>query len=152
MSRNTLWSVFGTDARKEIDGVLIEYPGGIRVKLARAGGRNEQFAKSHEIHMRPHRQAAKIPGGLSERVQREVIIKVFLDAVIRSFEMNVGTEENPEWKPVIVQENGDEVMATREALTDLFHQLPDLLMQIVQDANDLSLYRKAQLEEETKNS
>lgn len=155
MSRNTMWSVFGTDAKKEIDGVFVEYPGGIRVKLARAGGRNERYARAHEIYMRPHRQAAKIPGGLSDKVQRDVIAKVYLDAVILSFETNVSThenpDENPDWKQVIVLESGDEVQANKQELTALFTRLPDLLLQVINDANDIQLYRKAELEDEAKN-
>jgi len=146
-----MWSVFGTDSHKEIHGVYVEYPGGIRVLLARAGGRNERYAKYHEIHMRPHRQAAKIPGGLSDKVQRDVIAKVYLDSVILKFETNVGTEEVPNWKNVIVLESGDEVQANKEELTNLFTRLPDLLLQIISDANDIQLYRKAELEDEAKN-
>lgn len=152
MTRNTMWSTFGTDTKREIEGVAVEYPGGIRVTIARAGGRNSAFAKAHEIHMRPHRQAAKIPGGLPDRLQREIVAKVYLDAVIKRFESNVGSEEVPEWKPVIILENGDEVMATRENLASLFQDLPDLLTQIINDANDIQLYRKAELEAEAKNS
>lgn len=151
MQRNTMWSVFGTDAKKEVDGVYVEYPGGIRVKLARAGGRNERYAKFHEIHMRPHRQAAKIPGGLSDKVQRSVIAKVYLDSVILSFETNLGSDENPNWQQIIVLEDGSEVPANKETLTELFTRLPDLLLQIINDANDTMLYRKAELEDEAKN-
>src|SRR3546814_7425879 len=102
--------------------------------------------------MRPHRQASKIPGGISDKLQRELVAKVYLDSIIRRFETNVGTDDEPEWKPVIVLQNGDEVMATRENLISLFKDLPDLLTQIVNDSNDLSLFRKNELDEEAKNS
>lgn len=148
---NSMWSAFGTDIKKERDGVIVEYPGGIRVTLARAGGRNAAFAKAHELHMRPHRNAMKFGNSLPEHIQREVIAKVYLDAVVKRFETNVGTDDEPVWKEVIVLENGDEILPTREHMMQLFKDLPDLLTQIISDANELSLYRKEELEDEAKN-
>jgi hypothetical protein len=151
MPKQSVWSVFGVDRKKEIDGVQFYYPGGVRVTLARAGGGNEQFAKAHEIHMRQHKAAAKLPGGMPEKLQRSVITEVYLDAVIRKFETDVSETDDPEYQPVIVMEDGQVLPSTRDNLKMLFTRLPDLLMEIVGDAQNLSHFRKEELEADAGN-
>ena len=58
----SLYKLFKTDEKLETDGVWLEYgqteegkP--IRIKIARAGGRNVAFAKALEKATRPYRKA-----------------------------------------------------------------------------------------------
>lgn len=148
----TMWNVFGMDRKKEIEGFVIEYPGGIRLTLARAGGGNSQFAKAHEIHMRPMRAALGMKEGLPEATQRKLIANVYVDAVIRKFETNVSTDPNTEdWQPVICWADGHQTPATREYLIELLLQLPDLMDEIIKDSTNLSNFRKEQLQADAGN-
>lgn len=147
---SNVFQVFGADRKKEVEGVTFEYPGNIRVKLARAGGGNTAFSKAHEIRYRPYRTSAKVQA-LDEATQRKVIIAVYLDSVIRGFETNLAEAgEEPNWQPVIQMPSGT-VEATRPALEQLLEMLPDLLNQIIADSTDLANYRKAELEREAGN-
>lgn len=150
--KSNMWGVFKMDRKKEIEGVTFQYPGGIRITLARAGGGNAAFSKAHEIRMRPHRAAARVPGGLSEDLQRDIIADVYLDSVIKRFETNVSDDpQAPDWQPVIVMEDGSVVDATRENLKLVLLKLPDLLQQIITDSQSMNDFRKDELEAEAGN-
>lgn len=152
MIRPNMWNAFGMDAKKEIEGVQVEFFGSFRVTIARAGGRNEAFGKAYEIRARPIRKALEIPGAVTKRQREDLVQNVYLDAVIKKFEMNVSDDETaPEWKQVVVWEDGTTADATRENLLVLFNKLPDLFEQIVKEATDLTSYRKEQLQDEAGN-
>lgn len=152
MNQNTLFNVFQMDRKKEVEGFTVEYPGGVRLTLARAGGGNSQFAKAHEIHMRPMRAAMNMKQGLPDHIQRKLIANVYADSVIRKFETNVSTDPSVEdWQPVIVWENGNQTPADREHLVQLMIMLPDLLDEIIKDSTNLSNYRKEELQADAGN-
>lgn len=151
MSRMTIGSVFGMDRKKEIDGVIFEYPGNIRFTLARAGGGNDAFAKAYERHMRPYRTMQKTPGGIPEAIQRKIVVETYLDAVIKKVETNVSDDiANPDWQEIIELPEGP-VQANRKGIQMALEMFPDLLSQVIADAGDLSAYRKAAIEADSGN-
>lgn len=150
--QHSMWGVFGMDRKKEVDGFVVQYPGNIRLTLARAGGGNSQFATAHEIHMRPFRAAQNMKQALPDATQRKLIIKVYLDSVIRKFETNVSTDPDQEdWQPVIVWPEGDVTPADKPHLEQLLTMLPDLLDEIIKDSTSLANYRKEQLDADAGN-
>ncbi|MBD4209908.1 hypothetical protein [Staphylococcus aureus] len=148
----TMWDVFKMDRRREIDGVTFEYPGGIRVTLARAGGGNTQFARSHEIHMRPVRAALGLKEALPEAKQRRLIANIYADSVIRKFETNVSPDPTVEdWQPVVLWSDGSVKPVDRDLLVELLILLPDLMDEIVKDSTNLANFRKEQLQADAGN-
>lgn len=101
------------DNAVEQKGVVLEY-GKFRVTVARAGGGNKKYAAVLEAKSRPYRRAIQtetIAPDVAQRVLREV----YVEAVIQKWEINRGTEENPDWVAgVDIDAEGNVVPATKE--------------------------------------
>lgn len=161
MKTNPMEAAFGTDSKKEIDGVVVEYFGFVRVLLARAGGRNAAFQKAHDMRTRPHRQALKqAPETVSKQIQDEIVQDVYLDSVIRGFETNInfgeenqdGSPADPRWENVVILPGEEQpVPANRENLKKYFKAYPDFFLSIINDSQDLGNYRKEQMERDSGN-
>lgn len=150
MSKQDMWAVFGTNKKKETDGVTFEYPGGIRVLLARAGGGNSAFGKAYEHNMRPYKRQESM-GIMPDDKKIQVVHDTYIDSVIRDFQTNVSETDTPDWQSVIKWPDGSTTPADKANLRKLFVMLPDLFQQIVADSGDLATFRKEELEEDVKN-
>lgn len=159
--KNPMRHAFGTDLKKEVEGVVHEYFGYVRVQLARAGGRNERFAKAYEIHSRPHRQAMRVsPESIPKNMQEAVVHNAYLDGVITGFWTNVnygqedenGQPKAADWQPVVIlDDDAGPVPANKENLKKYFQQYPDFFQSIMTDSQDVANYRREELAAESGN-
>jgi hypothetical protein len=132
-----LYSQFKTNANLEIDGIWIEYgindkgkP--IRIKIARAGGNNKAFTKAMERVTRPYRRAIQ-SGTLSNEVAEKLYREAFAETVVLGWE-NV---EGP---------NGVALMFTKDNAVQLFNDLPDLFVDLRDQASQAALFREEVME------
>ena len=139
----SLYKLFKTDEKLETDGVWLEYgqteqgkP--IRIKIARAGGRNVAFAKALEKATRPYRKAIQT-GTLDDKTATRLYQEVFADTVVLGWE-NV---EGPDGQPLEFN---------KENVLKLFEDLPDLFADLREQANNVSLFREEVLEADLGNS
>ena len=135
----SLYDLYKTDTSKEKDdGVEIEFPGDAKVWIRRAGGQNTAYEKALDAVMKPHRRQLQ-QGMLDEGKARELEARVYARGVII------------DWSGV-TDESGKTLDCTEENIVKLFTDLPDLFTEVKQQANDLSNFRREQVEADAKNS
>lgn len=138
-----LYKTFATNEKHETQGVLLEYgrteptaeaPEGlpIRIRIARAGGRNTEFNKALEKATRPYRkalQAGRVEVATIEALYREV----FVDHCILGWEN-------------VADATGSVLPYTRDNVLKVLTDLPDLYTDLKEQANELSLFREEERE------
>lgn len=138
-----LYQLFKTNENLETDGILIEYgetPEGapVRIRIARAGGKNTAFTKALEKATRPHRKAIQT-GSLSNEVADRLYKEVFADTVVLGWENVTGPD-------------GEALEFSRENVLKLFNDLPDLFADLREQASNAALFREEVLEADLGNS
>ena len=138
-----LYKLFKTNENLETDGIFIEYGYAandkpIRIRIARAGGRNTAFAKALEKETRPHRKALQT-GLLDNKTADALYRKVFAETVVKGWENVTDAQGNTlEFSPA-------------NALK-LFNDLPELFDDLREQASMVSLFREEVLEDSLGNS
>lgn len=137
-----LYEQFETNSQCEVDGIFIDYgPNSkgksIRFKLARAGGKNIQFAKAMEKHSKPHRRMIEL-GLLSPSVAEGIIRTVFIESILKGWEN-------------LEDRDGNELPYSSESAQKLFTDLPDLFTNLNEMARDASNFREELLKADVKN-
>lgn len=141
---SNIFDMFETDSALEKDGVVLDYGlnsrgKDMRIKVARAGGANVQFLKVYEQITKPYRRqidsGLKLPKELNDRLNRELYAR----AVVREcsgFEERDGT-------PIDT--------STAEGIMAFFERLPNLLADVMVQAQNMTLYRNELREAEAGN-
>ncbi|HWV46423.1 MAG TPA: hypothetical protein VN039_10475 [Nitrospira sp.] len=137
-----LYEQFETNSQCETDGIFIDYgPNSkgknIRFKLARAGGKNIQFAKAMEKYSKPHRRMIEL-GLLAPSVAEGIMRTVFIESVLKGWEN-------------VEDRAGAELPYSPEAADALFTELPDLFTNLNELARDASNFREELLKADVKN-
>lgn len=137
-----LYDQFETNSQCESDGLYIDYGKNdkgedIRFKIARAGGKNTAFAKSMERHTKPIRRLIDM-NLLAPAKAEEITRKVFIESVLKGWE---GVQDKA----------GANIPFTAENAERLFSELPDLFINLQEQARDASIFREAINEEDAKN-
>ena len=130
------YEVFGTDKEVEKKGVIIDY-GDFQFFVARAGESNDKFIKAVERRSQPYKRAIQA-GTLPEEVARRMLLEVYADAVILDWE---GVRDR----------NGEILPFNRENCIKLLADLPDLFSDLQQQAQNLELFKREEMEEDAKN-
>lgn len=138
-----LYSQFKTDESLETEGVWIEYgetedgkP--IRIRIARAGGANQKFAKALEKATRPYKKAIQT-GTLDNKTADRLYREVFVDTIVLGWENVQGPD-------------GKDLEFTRENVLKLFADLPDLFTDLREQASSAAIFREELLEADLGNS
>lgn len=133
----SLYKQFKTDEALETDGIWIEYgvtdtgqP--IRIKIARAGGRNTAFSKALERATRPYRKAIQT-GTLDNKTADNLYKDVFAETVVLDW-INVEDQD------------GQPMDFKKENVVKLFNDLPDLFNDLREQAANVALFREEVLE------
>lgn len=140
-----LYSTFKTNEQFETEGVWLEYgfldddeSKPIRIKIARAGGQNKAFTKALEKATKPHRKALQA-GMLDDKIADRLYKDVFAATVVLDW-MNV------------TDPDGNELVFTKENVLKVFSDLPDLFMDLREQASNVSLFRDEIRENDLGNS
>jgi hypothetical protein len=140
------YEMFKTSKELEADkGVILDY-GDFRVRIARAGGGNKKYARIITARLKPYRRQIDTDT-MDEELARKIHAEVYADTVILGWE-----SKGPDGKFVsgIQDENGDILPFSREAVIKTLLDLPDLFSDIQAQAGKVSLFRAAELEDDTK--
>lgn len=137
-----LYKQFETNKDAETNGIWVQYEDGtdappVRFLVRRAGGANTEYAQALEQKVKPYRrqvQAGTVPLAVLERLQREV----FCATVIRDWE-NVQNRE------------GQKIPYNYANALQLMTDLPALYTDLQSQADNMSLFKAAVVEEEAKN-
>lgn len=140
---SSIYKLFETDLDIEKQGVVLQYGKTVEgkpitIRIARAGGSNTKFQKVLEARTKPLRRI--IQNDLLEvKVADEMMMEVFADAVVLGWEN-------------IQDKDGVDMPYNRENVIKLFTDLPDLFVDVREQATKQVLFRSAILEVEAKNS
>lgn len=147
-----MYDQFATDTDLELKGIWIDY-GDFRVKLARAGGANKKHLSYMEKKTKPFRRAIQA-GTMSEERGAEILYDVYAKTVVLDWEVSDGVDKDgmTKWKRGIHKEDGGILPFTEENVVQTFKNLPDLFLDLRQAAEGASLFRKEEMEADTKNS
>jgi hypothetical protein len=139
MGTVNLYDMFETKKDLEKDGFWYKFSEDTQFLLARAGGSNVAFAKKLEATTRPYKRQIE-SGNMDEEFGAELTIKAFYGTVLKG------------WKGVMDEAGLDEIEFTEENAVTLLKALPDLFVELKQQAMNLSNYQDKQNEEDAGNS
>jgi len=130
--------LFGTSKDLEAGrGVEIEYPGGVKFLIHRAGGSNKKFQSVFEAKFKPHRRQHEM-GVLAENIAEKIMLEAYSEAIV------VG------WEGVEL-EKGKPLEFTPENCVKVLSKYPDLFLDLQKQANDISVFKQEEEETDTKN-
>jgi hypothetical protein len=143
----TMYSTFKTDDKAEQEGILLEYDG-FRVTVARAGGANKRFKRVLEELARPSQRLIANDAFSNDQAD-DLLKRVYAKTVVKNWE----TKVDGEWKRGIENPDGGELLPVNETnVLATFDALPDLYLDIRDQAQKSALFRVALREEAAKNS
>jgi hypothetical protein len=142
-----MYDTFETDSNLEQNGVWLDY-GDFRMLIASAGQGNKNYVRYAEKKLKPVRQAMNA-GALSNERSMALMADIYSKTIVLNWEVR---GEDGEWSQGIEDKEGNIIAFNQENVEEAFHNLPRLFMDVQEQAQSLSNFRRAELEEETKNS
>lgn len=137
MSGNNLRKLFGTNQTAEVEGIWVDYPSGISMKIARMGGANTEYARYLTNQLKPYKFQLD-RGTLAEEKSKEILLDVFARYILK------------DWKGV-TDEKGLPIAYDVEAGKKILSEYPELLNDLQALASDYRKFALEVLEETAKN-
>lgn len=134
----SLKDIFQTNPIYEKEGFILDFSV-FRVRLARAGGSNTDFAKAFERHTRDIRAAIRRKQ-VDADVSDQRMVLVFADSVVKDWETNVGTAKEPMFERGI-NIDGSLLPFNRENVIRALTELKELFAVIQESAQDIDNFR-----------
>lgn len=152
----SIYKQFKTDETLERNGIVIDY-GEARVTMARAGGANKRFAKVLEAMSKPYRRAMQAETMDNDKAI-DILRQVYAKTIILLWETKVlvkggkdGKDEY-EWKRGIESPDGGDLLPFNEENVILtLRALPEIFLDLQEQANKLALFRETILQDEAGN-
>lgn len=138
----SLYKSFSTNKDLERDGIVLDYGTNdagspIQIRIARAGGNNQKFAKVLEAKLRPHKRAMAnetMDNGVAQRL----LIETYAESIVLGWE---GVQDR----------DGQDMPFNKQNVIKLFTDLPDLFTDVQQQAQKAALFRDQVREEDSGN-
>lgn len=141
------YAAFKTDPEREKAGVVLNYDT-FRVTVARAGGANKNFQKIATAETKPFQRLIEMKA-LGDDKGHELMASIFAKSVILKWEVL----EAGEWKVGIRDLDETTVIDdTPDNRVKILKLLPELFVDIVNQAKDFSNFNQAMREAGLKNS
>jgi hypothetical protein len=134
----SIYHTFGTDKELEKNGVWMDVDENTRFLIARIGTVGCAYDKLLKAATKPYRRAIE-----NETIAPELVRKIITETFAKTALMD--------WRNV-KDEEGNDIPFSKENAAKLLADLPDLANDLLEFARDYQNYRKAQLEEDAKNS
>lgn len=141
-----MYDVFETDEDLEISGIWLDY-GDFRVRIASAGQGNKKYVKYAEKALKPVRKAMQA-GALSNERSMAIMSDIYAKTIVLDWE----TMKDGKLVKGIEARDGKVMPVNYENVRQVFIDLPNLFIDIQEQANSIANFRKAELEEDAKNS
>lgn len=148
----SMYKQFKTDDSLEQKGVEIDY-GDFVVTIARAGGANKKFARVLEKKTKPFRRAIQTET-MDPNQAEEILRETYAEAVVLNWQSKVGEDENGERileVGIEAPDGGDLLPLTEENVVKTLRNLPDLFIDLQQQAGKVALFRQDVLETDAGN-
>lgn len=145
-----MYDTFETDTEMEKAGVIVDY-GDFRIRLAHAGQGNQRYVKYAEKMMKPVRRAMEA-GSLGNERSMAIMVDIYAKTIVLEWQVAVKDDEgNTTWKTGIESKDGSIIPYTEENVIAALKALPNLFLDIQQQATSIANYRRAELENEAGN-
>ena len=146
-----MFEQFETDSVLEAEGVWVDY-GAFRVQLARAGGANKKYLAYAEAKTKPLRRAIAAQT-MTEEQSRALLYDIYAKTVVLNWQIENGVDEEGRtiWKNGIHKKGGGNLEVSHENIVATFKLLPALFTDLQQAAEGIGLFRKEEMEADSKN-
>ena len=147
----SMYDQFQTDSSLEKTGIELDY-GEFIVTIARAGGANGKFNKVLEHKTKPYRRA--IQSDSMDRKRGEKVLKeVYAEAVVLGWQVRVGDDlgDKTKYKDGIEAPDGSILPYNTENVLKTLMALPELFLDIQEQAGKIALFRATLQEDDAKN-
>jgi hypothetical protein len=141
-----MYDTFETDAEMESKGVIVDY-GDFRVRLAHAGQGNTRYVKYAEKMMKPVRRAMEA-GSLGNERSLAIMLDIYAKTIILDWQVRDGVDK---WKTGIESKDGSILPFNEDNVLSTLKALPNLFLDLQQQATSISNFRRAELEAEAGN-
>jgi len=138
----SIFSQFGTNTDLERSGRWVEFYGDdclYKFLLARAGGANETYQRNLLQATKPYRKGSVDIEDLPPATQRQIMIKVYAETVIR------------DWSGIVFEDDGPEIPFNVDNAKRLLADAPQLFDFIAAEANNFRNYMEAKRSTDAKN-
>ena len=126
--------LFGTDSKKETEGVWYDIEDDLRIKIARIG--NPNYQKRFQALSKPHRRAIR-RGSLPDKVAEKLLVQCMAETIVL------------DWEGMI--DEGKEIPYSTEAVIELLTKYPELRIYLNDIANELEGFQEEEDEEADEN-
>lgn len=148
MAKNP-YTMFDVDKGAEQEGINVNY-GDFRIRVARAGGGNHRFRRLLQAKLKPYRHQMDTDT-MDEGVSEQLLREAYAEAVVLGWESKVTGEDGVDrWEPWLETPDG-KLEYTPANCVKVLTDLPELFRDLQQVSSKVSLFRKAQEEEDAKN-
>ena len=132
----SIYAQYETNAELERKGIVLQI-GEAKFRVARAGGANTKFNKRTEALCRPYRRQIET-GTLDQKTLQSLTMEAIVDTVLLGWE-NVYDRE------------GKPIKFSKASAKNLFEELPDLYLEIVNGCTNYANFRQDLVEHDAKN-
>ena len=140
-----MYDIFETDEDLENAGIWLDY-GDFRVKIASAGQGNKKYVKYAEKALKPIRRAMQA-GAVSNERSMAIMSDIYAKTIVLDWQV----KSDNGWKPGIEGRDGEVLPFNKEEVAKVFEALPNLFIDVQEQANAISNFRKAEIEEDSGN-
>lgn len=134
----SLYQKFATDPNLETGaGVTLDY-GDVKITIHRAGNMNRAYQKALTDKIKPYARML-LAGNLDADKSNQLMAEVYADTIIKGWEG-------------VTDAKGKTLPFTRENVIKLLTDLPDFFVKLQAEADDITNFRKAEIEADAKNS
>lgn len=140
-----MYSAFETDEDLETGGVWLDY-GDFQVKIASASQANKNYVRYAEKALKPVRRAMSA-GTLSNERSQAIMADIYAKTIVLDWMVRV----DGEMKTGIEGRDGSVLPFNSDNVKQVFLTLPNLFLDIQEQASSIANFRRIQLEEESGN-
>lgn len=133
----SLYDHFSMDPKAEIEGVDLDYGDAGCIKIARAGGSNQNYNKRISGFQKKYRRQMDLDILTDETAERE-LISIYVDTIILG------------WTDVSAKD-GSPLLFSPKNVAMLLKDLPELFADIRAQSTNLALFREIEREEDSGN-
>jgi len=127
-----LKKLFGTDAKKEAEGVWANIGPGVDIKVKRAGASNKEYSFEQSKMLKPLQRQLQL-GTVDPQVFRNINAKLFAKHIVT------------DWRGVT--EDGKAVKFSKEKFHEYATKYPEFLLAVMDAATDIQNFQEAEDDE-----
>ena len=155
-----MYEQFKTNPALEQTGIELDY-GDFRITIARAGGANKKYLKTLEAQTKPYRRAIQNEVMDNDRAMK-IFRLVYAQTIVLNWKTRIGAEDDPESyfaegieppesNPDVPLTEDQLLPVTVENIVQAFENLPDMFLDVKEQAEKSVLFRQKLQEDEAKN-